>query len=215
MATSSPLQSQRPKRERKQVTRRPEVVAAGSKTAERRKTSVNPLDGLLRDKHARERKGTDETAFLKAELRESSAETDQNMDDEETAKRLADEGVAFSGAAYRDDKPHELNLAKSRKTTIKLLGAEAGEAAMRIIETDRLAGPEEGKSTRPVQIWACAMGVSNGEDMDVDEAPEPFPVWEAFEGESKTMVVLREVWANNGTSFIHIWLCGSLLTLSL
>lgn len=185
-------------RERKQATRRPAVLAAESKAAEKRKTS-DPIGALLREQKARERKGTGEAALRNAEMRGSSAETEQNFEDVEAATRRAEEGIerAFSGVAYRDDEPHEFSSDKSKKRAMKLLGAEAGEAALAIIEADRLAGPEEGKSTRPVEIWARVLGTTS-EEMDVDEAPVPFPVWEPFEDESKSMIMLRDAWANNG-----------------
>ncbi|VDB95899.1 unnamed protein product [Peniophora sp. CBMAI 1063] len=199
MVTSSPLLTQRPMRERKQATRRPAVLAAESKAAERRKKSPNPIDKFLREKNAAERKGTGESAFLKAELRESSAETEANMGDFEAAARHAQEGIerAYSGAAYQEDDPHEFNLDKSKKSAMKLLGAEGGKATFDIIEADQLAGPDEGRSSRPVEIWARALGGEVEEDMDVDMTSTPFPVWEPFEGESKSMVMLREAWIND------------------
>ncbi|KAI6134463.1 hypothetical protein EDD17DRAFT_1857004 [Pisolithus thermaeus] len=168
-----PSPSRPPKRFRKTAP-----VSLGKDSSSRRKKTHNPLDELLREKKAADKRGTSSAALRQAEnaIKQSHlvslddhAEYDLDFMDEGAARRAVQDVRHLSSL---EDESDFVDPALDFQDTTKILGSDAAEAINKILVSDRITQEKDfvraAKRERSfgVSLWKpCSI-----EDMNVDQA---------------------------------------------
>lgn len=152
----------------------------GKDPSTKRKKALNPLDELLREKRAADKRGTSSTALRLAEnaIKQKShlvslddhVKYDSDFLDEGAARRAVQHVQLLSSPEEETD---SVDLPLGFRDTASILGHDAGEAIHKILSGDRVTQQKEiarfakREKSYGVPLWKpCSI-----EDMDVDLAP--------------------------------------------
>jgi hypothetical protein len=146
------------------------VVTKNAPGPSKLKKSFNPLEALLREKKAAEKRGDGSAAFLRAEdALQAHISSDTDLEDD---LNLADEGAAWQAIQEHAQRkssspilePLEDDVFMGERET-KILGREAGEKIEKILVSDKNSKIPKGKVVG-VPLWQEGVG---DDGMDVDE----------------------------------------------
>ncbi|KAI6121661.1 hypothetical protein F5141DRAFT_1211334 [Pisolithus sp. B1] len=152
----------------------------GKDSSSRRKKTPNPLDELLREKRAADKRGTSSAALRLAEnaIKQKShlvslddhAEYDLDFMDEGAARRAVQDVQHLSSP---EDETDFVDPTLGFQDTTKILGSDAAEAIHKILASDRITQEKDivkaakREKSFGVPLWKpCSI-----EDMDVEQVP--------------------------------------------